>query len=130
LKLVAKPLAQIDDLPAHEAVDRRVRAVFDDRCERGKRRDRRRRGVGGVDDGALGQAVEKRRACRTIGDVAAGEQECEGTAVFVRQSIKFSGSASARTANRLVFLTAFPPAAERWAFTAEESIINFNLGPP
>jgi len=83
-----------------------------------------------IDHVALGQAVDKRRAGRAVGDVPAGDQERERAAVFVRQRMDLGGSAATGTADRLIFLPPFPPAAERWAFTAEESIISCSFGPP
>ena len=83
-----------------------------------------------VDDGAIWQAVDKRHGGGAIGDIAASDQERERTAMLVRQRMNLGGSAATGTADRLIFLPPFPPAAERWAFTAEESIINCNLGPP
>ena len=73
---------------------------------------------------AIRQAVEERRASGAIGDATAGNQERERTAALIRQRVNLGGSPATGTANRLIFLPPFPPAAERWAFTAEESIIN------
>ena len=83
-----------------------------------------------VDHVAIGQKVEEFAAGRAIGDVSACDQEREGTTVLVRQSVNFGGSATPGTTDRLIFLPPFPPAAERWAFTAEESIITCEGGPP
>ena len=60
--------------------------------------------------GQVGLRMHRHRA-RT--DVAAGDQESERAAVFVRQGVNFGGSTATGTADRLIFLPPFPPAAER-----------------
>ena len=66
-----------------------------------------------VDYGAIRQAVEKSRGGCAIGDVPARDQKGERAAVFVRQRMNLGGSPATGTADRLIFLPPFPPAAER-----------------
>ena len=67
----------------------------------------------GVQNVAIGQLFEKGRARRAIGDLAAGEHERDRSAQCVGQRVDFRRAASARAADRLIFLPPFPPAAER-----------------
>jgi len=61
LKLIVKPLPEIDDPPAHHAVDRGVRTALDDRRERGKMRGVQKRRLAGrllVDQPLRPESVE------------------------------------------------------------------------
>jgi hypothetical protein len=61
LKLVVKPLPEIDDPPADDAVYRRVRTAFDDRCKSDKMRGVQKRRLAGrllVDQPLRPQSVE------------------------------------------------------------------------
>ena len=67
----------------------------------------------GVDDVAVRQPLDERRAGRAIGDVTAGEQEGNRPAERVGQRVDFCRSSAARAPDRLILLPPFPPAAER-----------------
>ena len=81
-----------------------------------------------VQDLAGRKPRQKFRAGCAINDLAAGECERERTALCVRQRMDFGRPPAARASNRLAFLPPFPPAAERWAFTAELSIKTCSVG--
>ena len=81
--------------------------------------DRRRRHL--VEQGVGGGA---------IGNLATGEQERDGAAEGVGQGVDLRRPAAPRAAYRLIALPPFPPDAQRWAFTAEESINTSAGGPP
>lgn len=74
--------------------------------------------------------IEQDVGSDAIRNLPAGEQESDGAAVPVGQGVDFGGAAAARAADRLVPLPPFPPEAQRWAFTAEESIRTSAGGPP
>ena len=74
--------------------------------------------------------LQQDRSGGAIGDLSAGEQEGDGPAVAIGPRVDFGGAAAARTTDGLVSLPPFPPEAERWAFTAEESISTWAGGPP
>lgn len=65
-----------------------------------------------------------------VGNVAAGEDESDRSAEPVGQRVDFRRAAAARTPDRLIFLPPLPPAAERCARTAVESISTCAGGPP
>ena len=48
-----------------------------------------------------------------VGNLAAGQQECDGTAEGIRQGMDLGGPPAARAADRLGALPPFPPAAQR-----------------
>jgi hypothetical protein len=75
-----------------------------------------------VHDFAIGKLFEQPGAGCPGSDLAAREYEGERTALGVGQRVDFRCAPAARTADRLILLPPFPPLAERWAFTAEESI--------
>ena len=66
-----------------------------------------------VEDVAGRKAFEQRRARRAIGDLTAGEHEGDRSAERVGQRMDFRRPPAARSADRLIFLPPFPPAAER-----------------
>ena len=76
------------------------------------------------------KAFEQRRARRAVGDLAAREHEGDRSAERVGQRVDFRRPPAARAADRLIFLPPFPPAAERCAFTADESMRTCAGGPP
>jgi hypothetical protein len=55
-------------------------------------------------------------------DLAAGDGEVQGTAFIVDNGVDLRGLAAAADANRLLFLSPFPPLAQRCAFTIALSI--------
>jgi len=61
--------------------------------------------------------------------MATGQQEADGTTGEVRQGVDLRCPAAARTTDGLAALPPFPPAAQRWALTAELSI-NTSAGGP
>lgn len=65
------------------------------------------------------QSSQKDMSRRAIGNVAAGEQEGDGTAIAVGQCVDFGRTPTARAADGLRLLPPLPPAAERCALTAE-----------
>jgi hypothetical protein len=84
----------------------------------------------GVQDVAIWELFKQQGARCAVGDLAAGEHEGERSAVGVGQRVDFRRAPAARAADGLIFLPPFPPAAERWAFTAEESRRTWSGGPP
>jgi hypothetical protein len=83
-----------------------------------------------VQDIVIWKTVEQRSASGTIRDLAAGQHESERTALSIGQRMDLGRLPAARAADGLIFLPPFPPAAERWAFTAELSIRTCADGPP
>jgi hypothetical protein len=81
-------------------------------------------------DIAIWKTVEQRRASAAIRDLAAGQQESERAALSIGQRVDLGRATASRAANGLIFLPPFPPAAERWALTAELSIRTCADGPP
>jgi len=77
-----------------------------------------------------GHLVGQRVGRQAVSDLAAGQQECDGTTVLVGQGMDFGRALAARAADRLALLPPFPPEAQRCAFTAEESINASAGGPP
>ena len=66
-----------------------------------------------MQDFARRQPVQQFRSRRAIRDLATGEQEGDGAAVFVGQGVDFGGAPATRSTDRLTFLPPFPPEAER-----------------
>jgi hypothetical protein len=56
--------------------------------------------------------------------MASGQEEGNRPAKFIGQGMDLGGAAAARSTDRLVEFPFFPPAALRWARTAEESMSN------
>jgi molybdenum-dependent DNA-binding transcriptional regulator ModE len=83
-----------------------------------------------VQDVALWKLLEQRCARGAIGDLAPGQHEGERTALSIGQRVDLGRAAAPRAADGLIFLPPFPPAAERWALTAELSIRTCADGPP
>ena len=65
-----------------------------------------------------------------VGHVAAGQQERDGAAEAIGQGMDLGGPSAARATDRLRAFPPFPPAAQRCALTAEESISTSAGGPP
>jgi len=84
----------------------------------------------GVDEAGHGQLFEQDLACRAVGNVAAGEHEGDGPPQAIGQGMDLGGAATTRTAYSLAVLPPLPPAAQRCARTAEESIRICAGGPP
>ena len=78
----------------------------------------------------LRQLLQQRISRRAIGDVAASQQEGDGPTQAIGQRVDFRRAPAARAADRLILLPPFPPAAERCALTAEESMRTCVGGPP
>ena len=76
-----------------------------------------------------GKFGQQRRAGRAVRDLAAGQQESDRSTLSVRERVDLGGASSARAPDRLVALPPLPPAAERWAFTADQSIMTCAGGP-
>ena len=83
-----------------------------------------------VQDFARWKKREKFRASRAIGDVSAGEHEGDRSTSCVGQRVDFGRASASRATDSLIFLPPLPPAAERCAFTAEESMRTSVGGPP
>ena len=83
-----------------------------------------------MQDLAIWQMFEQRRAGGAVCDIAASEHEGERTTLIVGQRVDFRRAPAARAADRLILLPPFPPAAERCALTAEESMRTCVGGPP
>lgn len=75
-----------------------------------------------VQDLAGRHLCQQALACRAVGDIGAGQQEFQRSAVRIGQRVDFGGASAARTTDGLIALPPLPPEAERWALTAEESI--------
>jgi len=71
---------------------------------------------------------QQRRGDNDIGDIAAGQTECERPAGEVDQGADFGRASAARAANGLVPFPPFAPLAARWARTAVLSIITTGGG--
>jgi hypothetical protein len=67
---------------------------------------------------------------RTIVRFASGQQDRDQAPFSICESMDLRVAPSARTANSLLFLPPFPPAAERCAFTCVESIICVSADRP
>jgi len=81
-------------------------------------------------DAAGGQAFEEQRAVLAVGDLPAGQQEGGRAAGAVGESVDLGRAPAPRAADGVVLLSPLPPAAQRWAFTAVESISTREGGPP
>ena len=68
------------------------------------------------------QVLQKLFGCLAIGHLAAREQKCDWAALAIRQGVDLGRATAPRAPDRLRPLPPLPPAAERCAFTAEESI--------
>jgi hypothetical protein len=84
----------------------------------------------GVQDVAFGQLFEQHCTGGAIRDLPAGQHEGERAALRIGQRVDLRRAPATRTANGLIFLPPFPPAAERCALTAELSIRTCAGGPP
>src|SRR4029077_4533045 len=69
------------------------------------------------------RTFQQRRCDRDIGNVAAGQPECERPARVVDQDMDLGGASAARAADGLVPLPPFAPLPARCARTAVLSII-------
>src|SRR6478672_2670823 len=67
---------------------------------------------------------------RAIVRFASGQQDGDKASFSICECMDLRVAPSARTANSLLFLPPFPPAAERWAFTWVESIICMSADRP
>ena len=65
----------------------------------------------------IGSYVERDFKLRGVADLAAGQMESDGQAVKVGLEVDFRGEPAPRTAQRLIFLPPFAPAAETCART-------------
>ena len=83
-----------------------------------------------VQNVAMRKLFEQLGAGCAIGDLSTREHECDRTALAVGQRMDFRRAPAARSADGLVRLPPFPPAAERCALTAELSIRTCAGGPP
>ena len=77
-----------------------------------------------------GHLIEQGVGGNAVRHLPAGQQKRDGAAVLIGQRVDFGGASTARAADRLALLPPFPPDAQRWAFTAEESINSSAGGPP
>lgn len=82
-----------------------------------------------MQDAGLGHCVEQRIGGSAIGDLAAGQQEGDRAAERIGQGVDFRGATATRATNRLRPFPPFPPATQRCAFTADESISTWAGGP-
>ncbi len=67
---------------------------------------------------------------RAIGHLAAGQEEGDRAASTVGQGVDLGGAPPSGAAYGLTEFPPFPPEAQRWALTADESISNSAGGPP
>src|SRR3954454_11002147 len=84
----------------------------------------------GVQDVAARKPFEQRLSSGAVCYLSASEPEGKRATLSVCQRVDFRRAAAARTADGLIFLPPFPPAAERCALTAELSIRTCAGGPP
>ncbi len=75
-----------------------------------------------MQDAAGWQMLQELLGGFTVRDVATGQQEGNRAAQPVRQGMDFSRASPTRAPNGLLVFPPFPTEAERWAFTADESI--------
>lgn len=75
---------------------------------------------------ALQQSVGR----RAIGHLATSQKESDRPAATVGQGVDFGGAPTSGAADGLTELPPLPPAAQRWALTAEESMSSSAGGPP
>ncbi len=68
------------------------------------------------------QVLEELFGCLAIGHLAARQQEGDRAALAIGQGMDLGRAATPRAPDRLTLLPPLAPAAERCAFTAEESI--------
>src|SRR5206468_10565196 len=83
-----------------------------------------------VQDVAVRKPFEQRLSSGAVCYLSASEHEGKRATLSVCQRVDFRRAAAARTADGLIFLPPFPPAAERCALTAELSIKTCAGGPP
>jgi len=83
-----------------------------------------------VQDRGCGHVVEQGVGGGAIRHLAAGQQKGKRAAEAIGQRVDFCGSPPARAADRLGEFPPLPPAAQRCALTAEESIKTCSGGPP
>lgn len=83
-----------------------------------------------MQDVSLRHGVEQCVGGLAIGDLAAGQQKGNRATERIGQGVNFRGSATTRATNRLRPFPPFPPAAQRCAFTADESMSTCAGGPP
>lgn len=84
----------------------------------------------GVDEAGIWQLFRQGFACLAVGDVAARQHEGNRPPQPVGQSVDLGGTAATRAAYGLAALPPLPPAAQRCARTAEESMSICAGGPP
>ena len=82
-----------------------------------------------MQDAAFWQALEKLHSCFAISNLTTREQEGDGTAQAICQCMDFGGATAARASDGLILLPPLPPAAQRCALTAEESMRTSTSGP-
>lgn len=82
-----------------------------------------------MQDRRTGHPFEQGVGRDAIRNLATGQQEGDGATGEVRQGMDFRGPAAPRTTDGLAALPPFPPAAQRWALTAELSINTCAGGP-
>ena len=83
-----------------------------------------------VQDHGCGHLVEQGVGGGAIRHLAASQQKGKRAAEAIAQRVDFRGSPPARAADRLGEFPPLPPAAQRCALTAEESIKICSGGPP
>jgi len=67
---------------------------------------------------------------RAIGHLAAGQEKGDRAALTVGQGVDLGGAPAPGAAYGLTEFPPFPPEAQRWALTADESISSSAGGPP
>ncbi len=83
-----------------------------------------------MNDVGLWHQIQQGVGRGAIGHLAAGQEEGDRAALTIGQGVDLGGAPATRAADGLVEFPPFPPAAQRWALTAEESISNSAGGPP
>ncbi len=82
-----------------------------------------------VDEDSFGEPFQQGICGAAISDLAAGQQESQWSAVAIGERVDLGRPPTARAPDGLVQLPPFPPAAQRCALTAEESIKTCAGGP-
>ena len=75
-------------------------------------------------------AADQALSNRAVVGLASGQQDCDEASLSICECVYLRVAPSTRTANSLLLLPPFPPAAERCALTCVESIICVSVDRP
>ena len=84
----------------------------------------------GIDETGLRHLIEQDFTCLAVGDIAACQHEGDRPPQTIGQGVDLGGASTARATYGLIALPPLPPAAQRCARTAEESMSIWAGGPP